>query len=299
MSGPFNFNLSISFNPFSYELLIGREEAYKHITDEIQQPQQQPIQQQLVNNVIDQKKGEELSKELLEKHSQGDLSAQNHISSIRKQQEVIVIDDESEPTAEQLLNEFTRKVASGLDVVVAEMIEAGDLLTTIVESIEMSMTLLNEEKAALFKSLVEEVMKERDTSPAVVAAVKRVAVENVEAYAEALKKLSALKENEVVVEVKKEVVVDNSAEELRLKNLQDTSNELIEELKSMSKNDLGVLWFLLVLDDEGRQAERKQMQEPHSEVTTKILSFLDNVKAEERNAFLNTFTNEVEKLNRR
>lgn len=296
MTSSFNVNMTISFDPLRYEIFIGRQDAYQHHEGIIDQPKEQPV-----NNIVDESKNEQASKDLLEQVSQGDLSAQNRIAEFQKKQEVIVIDDHVEPTAEVLLQEFIKKVASGLDTASAEiqetMQDSAEVFQAIAASIDEQATQLDEEKTALFKALVD-VLRNGSEEATTLAAAKKLALENIDGYAEAVKKAREPKQNDqchAPEYLEKEVVVDNSAEELRLKNLQNTSEELMDGLKMMSKDDLGILWQLLVLDEASRNEDLKQLQGTCAE-TIRILSFLESVKPEERDAFVNAFTSAVEKL---
>ncbi|MBS0655535.1 MAG: hypothetical protein JSR46_07155 [Verrucomicrobia bacterium] len=272
--------INITFNPFSYEVLIGSGQEYLQTTQESVPASELPSQ----SPEIEKKDDEAIAKAQLEKFNQGDIASQNIASALVKEKEVIVIKDDKPADQEvnALLKQYSDEIISALPSAVTQLQEAvrEGIFEVMAESINTAESLLDEEKKALFGPLEQHVNtaygSTNDAIP--VMAIKQQVLEKIESYVAAVNEAKNKPVEPPVVEIEK---VDYAAR----------AEELIKGINILSPEDKGQLWTLLVLDEEGRAAELKALERPCPQVTADILEFINGLDAEKRAPFIETFTN--------
>ena len=233
-----------------------------------------------------------VAEEQQKKVSQPNLSALSQVSSSQSKKEVIVIDsEENKPlSVEDLLKQYTDEVTNDLKRAIVELTNDQDMCPVIAESIAHAAGGLKPEFQALFNSLTKSVITSFEMSNGegnldiVTLATKRVLLEKISGYAEAVGKISP------------KYLTDLASVEHK-SALRARTDELIVDVKKMSQKDLMDLATLLLLDSETQEKELDQLSDSLPKVATEILNFLIDVEGkEEHPLFLALFTKEIESL---
>jgi hypothetical protein len=321
-----HFQINIGLDPFFYDISISNGEAYLQTSTEPNKKDEQPSSLPTVVDSqpeISKQDDEAAAKAQLEQFNLGDLAAQNIASTLVKEKEVIVIEDDQPAVQDMdvLLKQYSDEIVKVLPDAVAQLQEAvrEGLFEALVESITLAESLLDDDKRALFGPLEQHVRTAygNENVVTIATAIKQQVLEKMESFAAAVndaksKPVDSLieseksekvevavntAENEPVespIESEKSEKVEAAADE-QLRNDEARKEELLKGLSALSPDDLGQLWLLLLLDEEGQAAELKALERPCPKQSMDVLQFINGMSVEKRQPFVEAFTAAAER----